>query len=201
MPQVYDFNYVAVTMDLDPDNTFFISDEHFDWYWKQVQRDIAFRVPDIDKIMELTEKMNQYFNDDSVVWHLGDFCENEKILKYLVKPFAGRHYLVLGNHDLLPFHIYENFGFEDVWNCEVILNRRYILSHEPSENFKTLKYNIHGHSHGKGGKTKFSLPVYFNVDVPIYKYDVSACITDYKPTTLSKINSMFEKSGRLLSEI
>jgi calcineurin-like phosphoesterase family protein len=185
-------------MDLDWSNTFFISDEHFDWFTIAAQGEKAYRLPDLQMISKIVRRMDSYLDEDSVIWHLGDFCEDEKILKYLIRPLPGTHYLLLGNHDTLPIETYLNAGFADVWNCDIILNSQFYLSHMRTEFFQTQKYNLHGHSHGKGGKNYFSLPIHEHAELHRHCYDVSACITDYALTSLDKIMRTFLRTDRLI---
>lgn len=81
-----------------------------------------------------------------IVYILGDVCFDKKKLWVLDK-MAGTKYLLLGNHDLLPFHLYQCY-FD-----KIIGFRKYHefwISHAPiHESELRGRCNIHGHTHSK----------------------------------------------------
>lgn len=134
-----------------------------------------------EETSEFVKKWNFIIDYDDIVYVMGDFIvENptEWHIKQIQK-LRGRKFLVKGNHDTLPDEVYiKTFGFEKVYDTDIIINDFWILSHEPkyiNENFPYA--NIFAHVHGN----------------PIYKthscrhYCVSAERIKYTPIAFSEI--------------
>lgn len=114
-------------------------------------------------------KIFDFLPDDCDIWNLGDFffagsgdpkkVSDERIaeLKEIVtrlKKTNRRLYLVLGNHDNMHLKdqsrvdFYHSIGFDNVYDTPVLVDDKYILSHEPvyiapGSNF----INLYGHTH------------------------------------------------------
>ena len=125
------------------------------------------------------------------VWNLGDVFflgttkqtkfldnpENTEKLKEMVKRMKGKDrklFLVLGNHDNLHYkghsrmEFYYSIGFDKVYDTPIILEDKYILSHEPvyvtpDSNF----IDLYGHTHD----------LLIKEDYFTYDYDNYAMIT------------------------
>ena len=114
-------------------------------------------------------KMFDFLPDDCDIWNLGDFyfagsgdpnkvsdeviLELQEIVKRMKKT-NRRLFLVMGNHDHLHFKgqsridFYYKLGFDKVYDTPVLVDEKYILSHEPVY----LKpgsnlINLYGHTH------------------------------------------------------
>lgn len=111
---------------------------------------------------------------DTVIWNLGDvwFGKNLRnasfdVLREDVKRMRGKHRrlkLILGNHDFqilkyMPVaskgfnsvkFFFEAVGFDDVYDHPILVDNRFILSHEPVPlSINSNLRNIHGHTHDK----------------------------------------------------
>lgn len=130
-----------------------------------------------DKVPENAEAVNQMNEDilkmfdnlpnDCDVWNLGDvfFCGTGKknlykkidTLKEIVKRMKGenrRLFLILGNHDNLHekdksrVQFYYDLGFDIVYDTPIILEDKWILSHEPVYIEPGSHFiNLYGHTH------------------------------------------------------
>jgi len=101
-----------------------------------------------------------------LVWLLGDVAMNMEAIK-LLAAFNGRKVLVMGNHDRFDMQVYLKY-FERVVACE----KRYhgmIMTHipiHPNElQYRTWKWNIHGHCHHAEKAPED--PRYFNVNADV----------------------------------
>ena len=127
-------------------------------------------IPEVNRMNEDILKMFDYLPDNCDIWNLGDcfFCgtgrhneylNEDKIneLKEMVKRMKGngrRLFLVLGNHDNVHFQgksrvdYYYALGFDKVYDTPVIIENKYILSHEPVYIAKGGNFvNLYGHTH------------------------------------------------------
>jgi calcineurin-like phosphoesterase family protein len=112
-----------------------------------------------------------------LVWVLGDVCMDIECMK-LLPAFNGRKILVIGNHDNFDTQVYLKY-FEKV----VAFERRYhgmVMTHipiHPNElQYRTWKFNIHGHIHDPN---KFP-------DDPRY-INVNADVRDLTPVKLEQL--------------
>ena len=117
----------------------------------------------LEKIEELPDE------EGTVLWNLGDVFfgkvlkdVNEETFAYMVSRMKGQHRrlkLILGNHDKQIFRniksngrtleqFFRDIGFDSVYYYPVVIDGRFILSHEPIylNRFSNL-YNIYGHLH------------------------------------------------------
>lgn len=127
-------------------------------------------VPEVKRMNEDILQMFDFLPDNCDIWNLGDvfFAGSNNYKKYLtddkinelkgivarMKKGNRRLFLVLGNHDNVHFEgksrldYYYNLGFDKVYDTPVIIDDKYILSHEPvyiapGSNF----VNLYGHTH------------------------------------------------------
>lgn len=110
---------------------------------------------------DIVNSINQQIPDsnDVALWNLGDLYFGKtlstrtlSLLQDFVKVMKGKHRqlkLVLGNHDK-PFIEYIKYlGFDYIYDYPVVINEKYILSHEPFFLSDPHFINIHGHTHQK----------------------------------------------------
>lgn len=126
---------------------------------------------EVERMNEDILKAFDKLPDSCDVWNLGDVFfpgttqqtkfldnpDNVVKLKEIVKRMKGKDrklFLVLGNHDIFHYkgqsrlEFYYSLGFDKVYDTPVILEDKYILSHEPvyitpGSNFT----NLYGHTH------------------------------------------------------
>lgn len=95
----------------------------------------------------LTEKWNQKVKREDMVYVLGDFCNPGQEAEILSR-LNGIKYLVKGNHDIQTNEYYRQAGFAEVYDCPVIIDGYWILSHEPLYVNANMPYaNLFGHVH------------------------------------------------------
>lgn len=125
---------------------FFIADTHFseDNIRKYENRPFT----DITEMNEfMLGEWNKTVNNEDLVYVLGDFGANNHESSIL-KQLNGIKYLIKGNHDIQSNEFYRNAGFREVYDCPIILDNFWILSHEPLYVNENMPYaNIFGHVH------------------------------------------------------
>jgi len=160
--------------------TFFIGDLHIDDETIIQLENRPFANAE-EQTIAFVENWNSVVNEGDIVYVMGDFIvENPSNfhVDYLRK-LKGKKFLVKGNHDTLPDSVYiEEYGFEKVYDTDIIIDGFWILSHEPKYVNKNFPYaNIFAHVHNN----------------PIYKthscrhYCVSAERIDYTPISFDAI--------------
>lgn len=96
---------------------------------------------------EMITNWNALVQEEDKVYVLGDFGaegQEEAVLSQL----AGIKYLVKGNHDTRSNAYYREAGFEEVYDCPILLENFWILSHEPLYVNTNMPYaNLFGHVH------------------------------------------------------
>jgi calcineurin-like phosphoesterase family protein len=105
---------------------------------------------------------------DDLVFVLGDFSFGSKeFTASVLSNLPGRKVLVKGNHDTHSTNWYRDVGFYEVSKWAIIVDRFYILSHEPMYLPVGSPYaNIHGHLHS----VRLNSPNHFNVSVELHEY-------------------------------
>lgn len=96
---------------------------------------------------ELIANWNKQILATDEVYVLGDFGAhgNEK---QILERLNGIKYLVKGNHDTQSNEYYRQAGFQEVYDCTIILEQFWILSHEPLYVNANMPYaNLFGHVH------------------------------------------------------
>lgn len=96
----------------------------------------------------LVERWNATVRPQDTVWHLGDVYFGGRDNHALLGSLNGLKRLVMGNHDMYPLEIYQQY-FKRI--CGVAEYRHCILSHIPVERGQAYRYaaNVHGHLHSK----------------------------------------------------
>jgi predicted phosphodiesterase len=140
--------------------TLILSDIHVDtWYTAAVQRS-RLAVDEVDEsIVNTTMDFIWKVKNIPIVDCLllaGDYANDFTSFKHEINWLANKYstiYLVLGNHDVCRLSssrikFYYEAGFDKVYDSPIIVNDKFILSHEPvyiapGSNF----INIYGHTH------------------------------------------------------
>lgn len=162
-------------------STFFIADTHFGH--KAI---IDYENRPYHSVEEMDEALianwNSVVKKQDKVYLLGDLSfypdkETEKIVRRL----SGTKYLILGNHDKTNVKIYYDMGFHRVYDCPIILEEFWMLSHAPLYTNGNMPYaNLFGHVHGRKQYTDFS--------------DQSFCVSveriNYTPITFEAIKEL-----------
>lgn len=161
---------------------YIISDTHFNHKKVIEYEDRPFKnVEEMNKI--IIENWNKTISTMDTIYHLGDFAwGNKGKIKKIVQQLNGYKILIKGNHDRNHSKTWwYDVGFNDVIDGSLILENKYILSHEPIEGLeKTNFINIHGHIH----KYKMESPKYYNACVEHLKYT---------PILFDRIKEIYEK--------
>jgi len=146
------------------DNTFIISDLHLSHknIIRYCNRPYEQSPEGVAKMKEDLLSEFDKLPTTCTVWNLGDLfdtkphslAEAKEVVKRMKGPKGLRKlYLVLGNHDVCRLSssrikFYYEAGFDKVYDSPIIVNDKFILSHEPvyiapGSNF----INIYGHTH------------------------------------------------------
>lgn len=126
--------------------TFFIADPHFgDDRIRRYENRPFETAEEMDR--ELIRRWNVLVSEGDTVFVLGDFgAEGREDL--VLSRLNGRKLLVKGNHDVLSNSHYRQAGFEEVYDCPIILDGFWILSHDALYVNSNMPYaNIFGHVH------------------------------------------------------
>lgn len=153
--------------------TFIVSDLHFGHpnICRYCNRPYEMQAPNknpgnIPLLKQMEEDILQMFDmlpEECDVWNLGDlffyqgnpknapFEEYRRIVDRMNGPRKRRRlYLVLGNHDEFQTSVYRELGFDEVYNTPVIVENKWVLSHEPVYlGLNTPFINLYGHTHDK----------------------------------------------------
>ena len=128
-------------------SVFFIADTHF--HHKNI---IKYCNRPFENAYQMNKALIKNWNlrvsKEDTVYVLGDFafCGSEE-LKKLVRKLNGTKYLILGNHDK-GYQRYLDAGFKKVYDCPIIIDNFWILSHKPMFVNESMPYvNIFGHVH------------------------------------------------------
>lgn len=135
------------------ENVFFISDTHF--YHKNIITFCNRPYQDVDEMNHsLIDNWNNTVNDDSIIFHLGDFAfSNSNAAKEIKSQLKGKIHLILGNHDYKVFNdqtLRNMFEFVGPQLRIIIDNRVIYLNHFPFlcyNNSMKTNWNLHGHVH------------------------------------------------------
>lgn len=160
---------------------YFIADTHFGHsnIIKYENRPFA----DIYAMEEaIIENWNTVVNQNSEVFVLGDFSlyDKDKTLE-ICHRLNGKKTLVIGNHDMQSPKYYLECGFDNVSMYPIIIDKFWILSHEPLYVNENMPYaNIFGHVH--------SNKMY--ADYCAQSFCVSVERINYTPINFSKIKKL-----------
>ena len=157
---------------------FFIADTHFseENIMKYENRPFA-SVGDMDE--QMIERWNARVCEEDLVYVLGDFGAIGREQEYLSR-LKGTKYLVKGNHDVMENEYYRKAGFKEVYDCPILLESFWILSHEPLYVNENMPYaNLFGHVHNSPLIKDFSKQ----------HYCVSAERTEYAPISFEAVQN------------
>lgn len=152
-------------------------------------------VEEMDKA--LINNWNSVVGKNDIVFDLGDFAfaSNSK-WKYILNQLNGRHYLILGNHDVSRYPGDKTMElFERVEHQMIVkIDDRYVyLNHYPYLCYggswrgpENAVYALHGHTHllktENSGKDFERMSNTFP-----YQYDVGVDFNNYKPISWEKV--------------
>jgi calcineurin-like phosphoesterase family protein len=129
---------------------FIISDTHF-CHHKVIQFEAEYRpfatIEEHDR--ELVARWNATVRQKDTVWHLGDVFFSGRDAHGVLAELNGVKRLVLGNHDVYPLEVYQQYFGKIFGSAEL---RGCILTHvpvHPNQLENRYKANIHGHMHSK----------------------------------------------------
>ena len=129
----------------------------------------------------MIKKWNSKVSKKDKIYFLGDLCIPSQKYKEIVPLLNGYKIMIMGNHDVLSHKRYFEVGFEEVSKYPIILQDKFILSHQPQNlDITSQFFNIHGHSHSKRPHDS----KHFNVSVELH---------DYTPVKLIDIIAYFNK--------
>lgn len=145
---------------------YFISDFHFGHepmikferlQFSTIQEHDEYIITCLEKTLRATD----------VLYFLGDFgyLEGELQARFWALP-CYKKVMIKGNHDTRRAKYYmEEYGFTEVSDVPIFLNKRVVLSHQPLP-VKEDTINIHGHLHG----AKIMKDNYVNVSIAVADY-------------------------------
>lgn len=138
-------------------NTFFVADPHFGHkaILKYENRPFS-SVEEMDELM--IKNWNSVVGRDDRVYLLGDVSFHKRNDTWnIIRRLKGNIYLVMGNHDGGSIRSYYDIGFDRVYDCPIIYNEFWMLSHEPLYINENMPYaNIFGHVHSNKEYKDFS---------------------------------------------
>lgn len=137
---------------------------------------------------EMTEALIQNWNElitkADEVYVLGDFGASGSETEILGR-LNGIKYLVKGNHDIYSNEYYRQAGFAEVYDCPILLEKFWILSHEPLYVNENMPYaNLFGHVHNS--------PLF--KDYSSQHFCVSVERTAYAPISFEQIKKKMQEA-------
>ena len=163
---------------------YFIADTHFSEENIRLYENRPFEsVAEMNDV--LVQHWNARVNSNDEVYVLGDFgADGQEAL--ILEQLNGRKFLVKGNHDVRANQYYRDCGFEEVYDCPILIKGFWILSHEPLYVNTNMPYaNLFGHVHNS----------------PIFRtyssqhYCVSVERINYTPISFDEIASAIQSKG------
>jgi calcineurin-like phosphoesterase family protein len=180
---------------LDHQNVWFASDYHF--HHANVIKYDNRPFKDVDDMNEmLIDTWNHYIAKNDIVFYLGDFCFNRKLLKETVDKLNGRIHYILGNHDnekdLLKLNRFESVNdYINLMVSDEENPRKYqgiIMMHYPILSWDKAhhgNWHLHGHTHQNLEKV---MPDYYKYKV----LDISCNGWDYAPIHYTDIKEAMQ---------
>lgn len=157
---------------------FFIADPHFGH--KNIIQYENRPFPDVETMdAALIERWNQTVSPEDIVYLAGDFSfYGREKTKAIAAKLQGRKRLVMGNHDNESVSFYYGAGFERVYDCPIVFQEFWLVSHEPLYLNSNMPYgNLFGHVHGN--------PAY--ADYSPQSFCISAERIGYRPISFEEI--------------
>lgn len=156
--------------------TFFIADTHFG-----DERIMKYENRPFLNAEEMNSTIicnwNSTVGENDTVFVLGDFGADDNE-KEIIERLNGKIFLVKGNHDVKSNSYYRSCGMCEVYDCPIIIEGFWILSHEPVYVNTNMPYaNLFGHVHAN--------PIY--ADFSEQHFCVSAERIEYTPIEFEKI--------------
>lgn len=167
-------------------NIWFTGDHHFGH--KNIlkfTRDDGSRLRDFHSIHEmnmvLIDNWNSVVKDSDIVYHLGDFCFNKKLMPFL-QCLHGQKRLIRGNHDKFQLPLYRTV-FKEIYGVRLV--HQYVLTHvpiHPACMWRDRK-NIHGHIHYRRIKDE-------DGHIDNRYINVSVENTNYMPVSIDEVENL-----------
>ncbi len=179
-------------MQINPSNTFFISDPHFDHKNIIVYAHRPFK--DVSEMNNtILQRYNEVVRDDSLVFFLGDmaFGRESRTPKWWLSQLRGHIIYIKGSHDhgIRPTNTKDCY---DVYVLETGLGKA-MLTHQPNPMHDIYKkagvspwtWMIHGHTHD----TQL---------VNLQRKSVCVCVeaTNYRPISLQQIREAINDAAK-----
>lgn len=161
---------------------YFIADTHF-----AEENIIRYENRPFVSAEEMTQSLirnwNKRVRKEDKVYVLGDFGAAGQE-KGILEQLKGNKYLVKGNHDTCSNDYYRQAGFQEVYDCPIILEGFWILSHEPLYVNENMPYaNLFGHVHNS--------PLF--KDYSRQHYCVTVERTGYAPVSFEEIKRKIQE--------
>jgi len=176
------------------DNTFFISDIHFNHgkiipYCKRP----FVNVDEMNQAM--VDNWNSVVKDGDHVFFLGDlYWKNPNLAVKLLNKLKGNIYCVKGNHDSFNVKVQERFSWvKDYYEVKIKdgeTKQRIVLCHFPIASWHKKDkgaWHLHGHSHGKVD------PLLVEFRKNNFIMDVGVDCIGYKPISYGGVVDHFQK--------
>lgn len=181
-------------------NIFFTSDLHFGHKniinfcnrpWKTTE--------EMDEA--LIANWNSVVGEKDIVFDLGDFAfATNSRWKDILQRLNGKHYLILGNHDVTRWPGDKTMELFDRVEQQMVIyidNRCIYLNHYPYlcyggswKNPEQAVWQLYGHLHLKPGTTGKDTP---RVDISFpYQYDVGTDLNNYTPISWKEVKEKIE---------
>jgi calcineurin-like phosphoesterase family protein len=170
---------------LDPRNTFFIADLHFDHANIIKYTNRPFKT--VEEMNEtLLQRYNEVVKDDSIVFFLGDmaFGRGSRKPRWWLEQLRGSITYIKGSHD-------HGISPTNLENCYPIFvldtgeGKNVLLTHEPHQgpsSYHNWEWQIHGHTHDT-----------HLVDIRKKRICVSVEAIDYRPISLAQIREAIRR--------
>lgn len=150
----------------------------------------------------LIENWNSVVKENDIVFDLGDFAfATNRRWKELIQRLNGKHYLILGNHDILRYPGDKTMElFERVEHQMVVYidNRCVYLNHYPYlcyggswRSSKEAVWQLYGHVHS--GPNCSGIDADRLVNTFPYQYDVGVDNNNYTPVNWNQIKEIINK--------
>jgi calcineurin-like phosphoesterase family protein len=169
-------------------NIYFISDTHFGHnniikYCNRPFNDIT------EMENTIVANWNKIVTKHDKIYHLGDFsmCLRKSEVQRIYSRLNGKKALIQGNHDTLGYNFYHDL-FDEYYKYPIILEKHWILSHEPLFVNDNMPYvNVHGHLHNGGHEDEFN--------VGKHHINVSIECINYEPISFNFIKNIYNNEN------